>query len=186
MTAFFAPLPILLSAISVGILFGFLLAKGNIANFNTIVKQLLFKDFTVIKLMICIIWVGGMCIYTLFSYGIIALTITQLAHLGIIIGGITFGIGMAILGYCPGICLTAAGLGNTDAWFGIAGMLAGGLIFNAIAPWVTQYISNKIVTHHLTLADFFGISPWIIFAIILAASYILLPQLSIIEKKHTR
>ena len=44
------------------------------------------------------------------------------------IGGIIFGVGLAILGYCPGTSAGAAGQGSLDALVGgVGGMIAGGM-----------------------------------------------------------
>lgn len=54
--------------------------------------------------------------------------------LGLIWGGLLFGFGMAVLGYCPGTLSISAGQGALDAWVGIAGGLVGGLIFTLLYP----------------------------------------------------
>ena len=46
-------------AIPLGILFGVLLHRGGVANYNVIVNQFRFKDFTVLKVMFTAIIVGG-------------------------------------------------------------------------------------------------------------------------------
>ena len=46
-------------AIPMGILFGVLLHRGGVANYNVIVNQFRFKDFTVLKIMFTAIIVGG-------------------------------------------------------------------------------------------------------------------------------
>ena len=46
-------------AIPMGILFGVLLHRGGVANYNVIVNQFRFKDFTVLQIMFTAIIVGG-------------------------------------------------------------------------------------------------------------------------------
>ena len=41
-----------------GILFGFLLQKGGVTNYNVIIGQLLLTDFTVVKVMLSAIQMG--------------------------------------------------------------------------------------------------------------------------------
>ena len=53
---------------------------------------------------------------------------------GIMIGGLVFGTGMAILGYCPGTLLVSLGQGSLDAVAGLIGALVGGLVYTLIQP----------------------------------------------------
>jgi len=55
---------------------------------------------------------------------------------GIVIGGLIFGAGMAILGYCPGTLAISLGEGSLDAFIGILGALAGGLIYTILLPTI--------------------------------------------------
>jgi uncharacterized membrane protein YedE/YeeE len=48
---------------------------------------------------------------------------------GILLGAILFGSGLAVLGYCPGTSVAAAGEGHPDALAGVAGMIAGAFTF---------------------------------------------------------
>jgi len=50
---------ILLQGAFVGFIFGFLLQKGNVANFDTIIGQFILKDFTVLKIIFSAILVGS-------------------------------------------------------------------------------------------------------------------------------
>lgn len=53
---------------------------------------------------------------------------------GVLIGGILFGIGIAIFGYCPGTGVAACREGRKDAMAGVAGMLAGASVFMGMYP----------------------------------------------------
>jgi uncharacterized membrane protein YedE/YeeE len=53
---------------------------------------------------------------------------------GIILGGLIFGAGMAILGYCPGTLAVSLGEGSLDALIGIIGGLIGGLVYTISLP----------------------------------------------------
>jgi len=53
---------------------------------------------------------------------------------GVGLGALIFGAGMALLGYCPGTCVAAAGEGRRDALVGLLGMLAGATGFVAVYP----------------------------------------------------
>ena len=56
-------------AVVFGAAFGFLLHRGRVANYNTIVRQFLLRDFTVIKIMMTAIVVGGIGVFALVQFG---------------------------------------------------------------------------------------------------------------------
>jgi len=45
------------------------------------------------------------------------------------LGGLMFGVGFAVLGYCPGTVAGAVGHGAIDALVGMAGIVVGSMIF---------------------------------------------------------
>ena len=55
-----------------------------------------------------------------------------------IIGGLIFGAGFALIGYCPGTAAAALGEGNWDALFGMAGLVAGSYIYAEMSGWLKQ------------------------------------------------
>ncbi|MBD3427181.1 MAG: YeeE/YedE family protein [Candidatus Omnitrophica bacterium] len=118
-----------------GICFGFLLQKGGVTRYDVMIGQLLLEDFRVIKIMLSAILVGMWGIYFLKKAALVELHIKPGAIGSSLIGGLVFGVGMGILGYCPGTVSGAAAQGNLDALFGgIAGLLAGSWIFSRIFP----------------------------------------------------
>lgn len=164
---------IMVSGISIGTIFGFLLQKGSVGDFDTIVGQFLFKNFTVLKVMLTAIVVGGITIYSLiFGEFITALPAKNSSIIGSALGGIIFGIGMATLGYCPGTALAALGRGALDAAWGILGMFVGVIIFEKIYPFLALHILADTAPQS-TLVQLLGISPWIIFIGLLLFTVIL-------------
>jgi uncharacterized membrane protein YedE/YeeE len=59
---------------------------------------------------------------------------------GIAIGGIIFGVGMAILGYCPGTLPVSLGEGSVDALIGIIGGLVGGFVYTILLPSIQSIL----------------------------------------------
>ena len=70
--------------------------------FEKQVGFLLFKDMTILKFMFSAILVGMVGIYLFRDLGVIELKLKGTLIGAQIIGGLLFGIGWAILGYCPG------------------------------------------------------------------------------------
>jgi uncharacterized protein len=119
----------LLLGLLTGFAFGFLLQKGQVTKYPVIVGQFLLRDFTVLKTMLTAVVVGGIGVYVLTALGAATLHVKPAQLVAVPVGGLIFGVGMALLGYCPGTGVAAAAEGKRDAWFGVAGMLFGALLF---------------------------------------------------------
>jgi hypothetical protein len=146
-----------------GILFGFLLQKGRVTQYDVIIGQLLLTDFTVVKVMLSAVITGMLGVYFLKSRGLAQLRIKPGSIGQSIIGGLIFGVGFALLGYCPGTMLGAVGEGSLDALFGgVIGMLIGTWIFAAIYPLLEKTILNKGDFADITLPRLFKVNPWFV------------------------
>ncbi len=117
-----------------GIIFGFLLQKGQVAKFRVIVGQLLLKDWTVVKIMGSAVAVGTIGVNILVASGVASLHIQTASLARVVGGGALFGIGMAIFGLCPGTSVAASGEGHRDAMVGVIGMLCGAGLYVALFP----------------------------------------------------
>jgi uncharacterized membrane protein YedE/YeeE len=83
------------------------------------------------------------------------------AHLlGNMLGGVIFGVGMAVLGYCPGTGVAAIGDGSRHAIPGVLGMLCGAALYAEADPWVSRHILNIASLGEETLVTATGLSPW--------------------------
>jgi hypothetical protein len=108
-----------------GVAFGFLLQKGRVVRFEKQIGALLIKDMTIFKFMLSSILVGMVGIFILSDMGIITFSHKPLNVGAVGIGAILFGIGWAVMGFCPGTSVAAVGEGRVHAFFAIAGMLVG-------------------------------------------------------------
>jgi len=126
----------LLSAVIFGLAFGFLLQKGGVAKFNVLVGQLLLQDWTVAKVMLSAIIVGMIGIFALHRAAKVNLHLKPTRLGANIIGGLIFGAGFALIGYCPGTAATALGQGNWDAIFGMLGLVVGSYIYAELSGWL--------------------------------------------------
>ncbi len=110
-------------------MFGFLLQKGGVGKFNILIGQLLLQDFTVIKIMLTAIIVGMVGVFALHHFAKVNLHIKPTKIGPNVIGGLMFGAGFALIGYCPGTAAAALGQGSWDALFGMGGLVAGSWVF---------------------------------------------------------
>lgn len=158
---FFADPKVLVLGAITGLVFGFLLQKGGVTRYNVIVNQFRFKDFTVLKTMLTAIVVGAIGIYAMLQFGMLkGLSVkgTELAmNAG---GGLIFGVGMVLLGYCPGTALAAVGQGSRDAAVGIVGALVGAAVYAEVYPLLARSIEPIGKLGKITLADATHLSPW--------------------------
>ena len=99
----------LLLGLLFGIVFGFLLQKGGVAKYHILLGVLLLEDFTVIKVMLSAIIVGMLGVFTLHALGLVELHIKPTRYAANILGGLLFGVGFALIGYCPGTGAAASG-----------------------------------------------------------------------------
>lgn len=160
------PVGRLLLGLLTGVAFGFLLQKGRVAKLPVIVGQFLLEDWTVAKIMGTAIAVGALGLHVLLALGLTELSIRPLFLGGTIGGAVLFGIGMAVLGYCPGTGVAASGEGHRDAWVGVVGMFAGAVAFVASYPWL-QPLLEAGPYGRLTLSEASGVPAWFFVTVLL-------------------
>lgn len=160
----FASPYVLMHGALIGFIFGVLLQKGGVAQFDTIVGQLLLKDFRMLKIMLTAIIVGGIGVYSFVAFGWASgLIVGPFSLIGVALGAAILALGMAVLGYCPGTAVAAAGQGARDALFGLLGLIIGAGIYAHLYPWFVQKVLSKsMYPAQTTLATISGISPGLI------------------------
>jgi hypothetical protein len=145
-----------------GILFGFLLHKGGVTKYDVIIGQLLLEDFTVVKIMLSAVITGMVIVHALRSLGIVQLHPKPGSVGTSVIGGLLFGVGFAVLGYCPGTVVAGVGQGALDALFGgVTGILIGSGLFAAAYPRLARGILNKGYFGQVTLPELFKVNAWV-------------------------
>jgi uncharacterized protein len=145
-----------------GICFGFLLQKGGATDYGVIENQLLLTDFTVMKLMLSAVIVGMILFQILKHYGYANLHAAHGTAGSNVIGGLIFGAGFALLGYCPGTVAGAVGTGALDALIGgMVGMLIGAGIFAQMYPSLKEGILARYPFPAVTVPELLHIPPWI-------------------------
>ena len=146
-----------------GILFGFLLHKGGATKYDVIIGQLLLTDFTVLKIMLSAVVTGMIGIYFMKSLGWIKLSLKD-GSVGMnVIGAFIFGVGFAVLGYCPGTIAGAIGNGYLDAIVGgLAGIILGTWIFAVMYPRLKNGILKKGYFGDITIQRLLKVTDWVV------------------------
>jgi uncharacterized membrane protein YedE/YeeE len=159
----------------IGIVFGFLLQKGGATRYDVIIGQLLLRDFTVVKIMLSAVVTGMIGVHLLESLKMARLHLKSGSFGKNVIGGLIFGVGFGLLGYCPGTVAGAAGQGSLDAIFGgIVGMLIGAGIFAVLFPRFQKRILNIGYFGELSLPQLLKVNAWLLIIIVCAAIIALL------------
>ncbi|MHB8121403.1 MAG: YeeE/YedE thiosulfate transporter family protein [Desulfuromonadaceae bacterium] len=156
-----------------GLLFGFLLQKGRVLRYDKQLGALLLKDMTIIKFMLTSVVVAMVGTYLLVDLELAKLSIKATILGANIIGGILFGLGWGLLGYCPGTSAGALGEGRWDALWGIAGMLVGAGLYAEAFPTMKATVLTWGNFGKITLPQLLGINHWIVIIPIVAGALFL-------------
>ncbi len=87
-------------ALFLGAGFGFALNKAGLTKYNKIVNQFRFTDMAVLKFMMTALVVAMIGLYGLRGLGLIKFPAVPATYIvGNLVGGLLFGVGMALTGY---------------------------------------------------------------------------------------
>jgi uncharacterized membrane protein YedE/YeeE len=163
-----------------GMVFGVLLQRAQVIRYDKQLAALRFKDFTILKFMMSAIIVGMVGTYFLYDQGLVKLSIKPTILGGTITGGLLFGVGWALLGYCPGTSMGALGEGRTDAFWGILGAVAGAALYAEMFPYLQDTLLKMHDYGKITLPQLLGVNHWIVIA---GVSVVFLLSFVLMEKK---
>jgi len=143
-----------------GILFGFLLQKSGVTEYSVIIGQLRLVDFTVVKVMLSAVVVGMLGINILKSMKLIQFHPKPDSLSAALIGGLIFGVGFALLGYCPGTVAGAVGSGYLDALAGAFGVVLGSILFASVYRRMKGRLLNKWQFEKKTIPEILKVNRW--------------------------
>jgi uncharacterized membrane protein YedE/YeeE len=175
----------LVASVVLGAIFGVLLHRGGVANYNVIVNQFRFRDFTVLKIMLTAIIVGGLGVLSLHSAGLANYHIKSANLLGITAGAAIFGVGMVLYGYCPGTAIAAAASGSVHALVGLGGLLVGGTFYAFSFPWIAKNILPVAALGKVRLPDVTGVPALVWFVALLALALVVFALIERHERRAT-
>ncbi len=158
---------VLIYGLITGVIFGFLLQKARVIRYDKQLAALRLMDMTIVKYMFTTVLVAMVGIYLLKDLGLVKLSVKTTILGGNIIGGLIFGAGWALLGYCPGTSLGALGEGRYDSIWGIVGMLAGAALFAEFFPLMKRTVLTWGNYGKITIPGILGINHWIVIIIMI-------------------
>jgi uncharacterized membrane protein YedE/YeeE len=150
-----------------GILFGFFLQKGRVLRYDKQLGALRLVDLTIVKFMLSSILVAMVGVYLLKDLGLAQLSVKPTILGGNILGGLIFGLGWGLLGYCPGTAVGALGEGRWDALWGILGMVAGAAVFAEAYPVLKRTVLTWGNLGKITLPQVLGVSHWVVIPLLI-------------------
>jgi len=113
----------------IGVIFGGIIQYTRVDKFEKIAGFSILKDTIVPKMLFLTIGLSSIGLYFMIDSGDAHYHVKPIILQGLIIGGILFGIAMAILGKCPGTGPISIAEGRIDVLVGAIGGLFGGLVF---------------------------------------------------------
>ncbi len=164
-----------------GILFGFCLQKGRVLRYDKQLGALRLGDFTIVKFMLSHVVVAMVGVYLLYDLGLVKLAVKPTVLGGVVIGGLIFGLGWGLTGYCPGTAVAALGEGRLDAAWAILGMLAGAGLYAEAFPWLKVTVLTWGDFGKITLPQMLGLNHWLVIGAVVVLTLVLFRHLESFE-----
>lgn len=139
----------MIATVVFGFLFGLCLAIARVNKNSVIAGMSTLEDFRVAKTMAAGIGLGVILVALFVVLGWADYHTKPFLLGGILLGGLLFGVGMAILGYCPGTLPISMGQGSIDALIGALGGLLGGAVFTVTRPAIQPFLDKDLGNHYL-------------------------------------
>jgi len=130
-------------AVLLGFGFGFSLERAGFGSARKLTAVFYLYDMAVVKVMFTAIVTAMVGLFALSAIGMLDLTELYLEPTNLAaqaLGGLVFGAGFIVGGYCPGTSIAAAASGRKDAWLFALGMLAGVGAYAEFTPGLEAWI----------------------------------------------
>lgn len=150
-------------AVLSGFAFGFVLERAGFGSARKLAGQFFLRDMTVLKVMFSAIVTAMLGLVLLSAAGILdldAIYVNPTFLRAQVVGGLVFGAGFAVGGYCPGTSVVAAVTGKLDALAFLAGAGMGTLGFAGVYPEIAGFAQAGGGRRLLT--DWLHLSPGVV------------------------
>jgi rhodanese-related sulfurtransferase/uncharacterized membrane protein YedE/YeeE len=144
----------------IGIAFGFILENAGFGSSKKLTSQFYLNDMSVLKVMFtaiitCLVLITATTSIGALDFGKLWVNPTYLAS-GIV-GGLIFGVGFTLGGYCPGTALVAIATLKLDALFFVFGVLGGIFAFGYTLPAVEHFFNDVTNWGRFTLDEWLNL-----------------------------
>jgi uncharacterized protein len=150
-------------ALVLGAAFGFSLNKAGLTRYTKIVNVFRLTDLAVLKFMMTALIVSMSGLYLLRGLGLVTFPNVPATYVvGNLVGGLLFGVGMALSGYCPGTCAAGAGEGKLDYIVpGLLGFLVGAMLYGLAYQSIFPVISAIANAGNVVIPDLWNLNPFL-------------------------
>ncbi len=162
-----------------GIVWGYIFQRTRILRFDKHVGLLTLTDLTVLKFLLTGVIVGAIGIQVLTTLGVVSYSLKPTYVLANLLGGVIYGLGWALLGYCPGTAPGAVGEGSLDGLFAILGGICGAMAFAHTYPFWQKTVYGVGALGKVSLPGLLGFHPVVVglgFAALLLAFILFLEK----------
>ena len=175
-------------ALVLGVAFGFSLNKAGLTRYTKIVNVFRLTDLAVLKFMMTALVVAMSGLYLLRGLGLVTFPSPPATYIvGNLVGGLIFGVGMALSGYCPGTCVAGAGEGKLDYIIpGLLGFLVGAMLYGLTYQFVFPAISAIANVGNVVIPELWNLSPFltvVLFAVMAILLFYLIDRAGLHRKE---
>jgi uncharacterized membrane protein YedE/YeeE len=145
----------------IGLAFGFWLERAGFGSSRKLTSIFYLRDFAVLQVMFTAIVTALLGMRVLVVLGALdPATVYQMDTFLApqVVGGLVFGVGFVMGGWCPGTALVGLGSGKGDALVFLGGAALGSLVYAWAWPSVEGFATSGACAA-CTLPDTFGLSP---------------------------
>lgn len=136
----------------IGIIFGAIIQYSRVDKFEKIAGFAMLRDTVVPKMLFLAIGLASVGLYFMVKMGYAQYHVKPIMLGGLIVGGIIFGVSMAILGKCPGTGPVSIAEGRIDVLVGAIGGIFGGLVFTVYFDTFKKIMGESL--GNATLIDY--------------------------------
>jgi len=164
-----------LFALLTGVAMGVLIQRVRASSPGMILQNLRLENLTIIKFMATTIAVGMIAVYLLdvLMPGTMHFDVKPAYVVGVAVGGLVFGVGFALGGYCPGTCVVGAGEGRKDALVALAGGVVGALLFTLLYNVLLEPLIKPMDLGKVRLQDYLHL-PTLVLALLVGGAMLVL------------
>ncbi len=168
----------------IGVIFGGIIQYTRVDKFEKIAGFSMLKDTIIPKMLFLAVGLTTIGLYFMIDAGQAHYHVKPIMVQGLVIGGILFGISMAILGKCPGTGPVSIAEGRIDVLIGAIGGLLGGLVFTLYYDDIFKPLMGESLGKSILPEFFKGNEDMtaIIFGLAVIAVAILIPKKELFDE----
>jgi rhodanese-related sulfurtransferase/uncharacterized membrane protein YedE/YeeE len=160
--------------VAIGAAFGFILENAGFGSSKKLTSQFYLNDMSVLKVMFTAIVTCMVLLTATTSVGgldLPKLWVNPTYLASGIVGGLIFGVGFTLGGYCPGTALVAIATLKLDGLFFVLGVLGGILTFGYTLPLVEHFFNDVTNWGRFTLDEWLGLPLPIVTLLVVALAF---------------